>query len=156
MMRYVPPYKKYLWLNLTFNFISAFFNVFSIITIIPLLNILFGLSKPVYGIIPMRDAMGGFDELKNALLHNIYSLITRVSETQGNTRALIYIGLFLIIMVFFKVGFTYLANYFIVFVRNFVVRDIRNQIYEKTVSLPIGFFTEEHKGDIILPVSCRK
>jgi subfamily B ATP-binding cassette protein MsbA len=149
MMRYVPPYKKFLWLNLTFNFISAFFNVFSIITIIPLLKIIFNMSDKVYGTIPMRDSMGSFGEFKDALLHNVYSLITRVSETQGSTRALIFIGLFLIIMVFFKVGFTYLANYFIVFVRNSVVRDIRNQLYEKTVSLPIGFFTEEHKGDIM-------
>jgi subfamily B ATP-binding cassette protein MsbA len=149
MMRYVPPYKKYLWLNLTFNFISAFFNVFSIITIIPLLKILFKIAEPVYGIIPIRDSMGSFNEFKDALLHNIYSLITRVSETQGGTRALIYIGIFMIFMVFFKVGFTYLANYFIVFVRNSVVRDIRNQLFEKTVSLPIGFFTEEHKGDIM-------
>jgi len=149
MMRYVPPYKKYLWLNLTFNFISAFFNVFSIITMIPLLKILFGLDEPVYGTIPFSDAMESFGAFTDALLHNIYSLITRVSETQGGTRALIYIGLFLVTMVFFKVGFTYLANYFIVFVRNAVVRDIRNQIYRKTVSLPIGFFTEEHKGDIM-------
>lgn len=149
MMRYVPPYKKYLWLNLTFNFISAFFNVFSIVTIIPLLKIIFRIAEPVYGTISVKESMGSFNEVKDAVLHNIYSFITRVSETHGETRALIYIGLFLITMVFFKVGFTYLANYFIVFVRNSVVRDIRNQIYEKTVSLPIGFFTEEHKGDIM-------
>jgi len=149
MLRYVPPYKKYLWLNLTFNFISAFFNVFSIVTMIPILNILFGLTDPVYGILPLRDCMGSFDEFKDAMLHNIYSLITRVSETHGGTIALIYIGLFLILMVFFKVGFTYLANYKIIFLRNSVIRDIRNEIFEKTVSLPIGFFTEEHKGDIM-------
>jgi subfamily B ATP-binding cassette protein MsbA len=149
----VPPYKKYLWLNLFFNFCSAFFNVFSIITIIPLLNILFRISEPVYGIKPMRDSFGSFTEFKDALLHNIYSTITRVSETQGGTTALVYIGLFLILMVFFKVGFIYLANYNIIFLRNSVVRDIRNQIYEKTVALPIGFFTEEHKGDIMARVT---
>lgn len=149
MMRYVPPYKKYLWLNLAFNFFSAFFNVFSIITIIPLLKIIFGIAEPVYGIIPMRESMGSIKAFTDALLHNVYSLITTISDTRGETSALIYIGIFMIIMVFFKVGFTYLANYFIVFVRNSVVRDIRNQIYKKTVSLPIGFFTEEHKGDIM-------
>lgn len=149
MMRYVPPYKKYLWLNLLFNFISAFFNVFSIVTMIPLLKILFGISEKVYGIIPLRESMGSFNEFKDALLHNIYSTITRISDTQGGTVALIFIGLFLILMVFFKVGFTYLANYNIIFLRNSVVRDIRNRIFEKTVSLPIGFFTEEHKGDIM-------
>ena len=149
MLRYIPPYKKYLWLNVSFNFISAFFNVFSILTIIPLLNIIFELTEPVYGIIPMRDTLGSFDQFKDALIHNVYSLITRLSETHGGTVALIYIAIFMITMVFFKVGFTYLANFFIVFVRNSVVRDIRNQIYEKTVSLPVGFFTEEHKGDIM-------
>lgn len=149
MLRYVPPYKRYLWLNLFFNFISAFFNVFSIVTIIPLLRIIFKIAQPVYGIIPMRESMGSFGEFKDALIHNVYSAITRISETQGGTRALIYIGLFLILMVFFKVGFTYLANFNIIFLRNSVVRDIRNRIFEKTVSLPIGFFTEEHKGDIM-------
>jgi subfamily B ATP-binding cassette protein MsbA len=153
MMRYVPPYRKYLWLNLTFNFISAFFNVFSIITIIPLLNILFKISEPVHGIIPLRESMGSFDAFKDALLHNIYSVITRISETQGGTIALIYIGLFLILMVFFKVGFTYLANFNIIFLRNSVIRDIRNEIFNKTVSLPIGFFTEEHKGDIMARIT---
>ena len=149
MMRYVPPYKKYLWLNLACNFISAFFSAFSIVTIIPLLRILFNLQQKTYGIIPLKDAMGNFNELKEAVLHNIYSYITSLSETRGGLMALIYIGAFLVIMVFFKVGFAYMANYFIVFVRNSVIRDIRNQIYDKTVSLPIGFFTEEHKGDII-------
>lgn len=153
MLRYVPPYKRYLWLNLVFNFCSAFFNVFSIITIIPLLNILFSISEPVYGIIPLRESMGSFAEFKDALLHNLYSTITRISETQGGTMALIWIGLFLILMVFFKVGFIYLANYNIIFLRNAVVRDIRNQIYEKTVALPIGFFTEEHKGDIMARIT---
>jgi subfamily B ATP-binding cassette protein MsbA len=149
MWRYVSPYRNFLWLNLTFNFVSAFFSAFSIITIIPLLKILFGMEDKVYGIIPIRDSLGSMDEFKEAITHNVYSLITRISEAKGGTWALIYIGVFLITMVFFKVGFTYLANYFIIFVRNSVVRDIRNRIYEKTVSLPIGFFTEEHKGDII-------
>lgn len=153
MLKYVPPYKKYLWLNLLFNFLSAFFNVFSIVTIIPLLNILFKMSDPVYGIIPLKESLGSFSEFKDALIHNVYSLITRISETQGGTIALIYIGVFLVIMVFFKVGFTYLANYNIVFLRNFVIRDIRNVIFNKTVSLPIGFFTEEHKGDIMSRVT---
>jgi subfamily B ATP-binding cassette protein MsbA len=149
MMRYVPPYKKYLWLNVTFNFISAFFNVFSILTIIPLLNIIFELTEPVYGYISLHDSLGSFDQFKDALIHNIYSFITKLSETHGGTVALIYIAVFMITMVLFKVGFTYLANFFIVHVRNSVVRDIRNRIYEKTVSLPVGFFTEEHKGDIM-------
>ena len=153
MLKYVPPYKKYLWLNLLFNFLSAFFNVFSIVTIIPLLNILFKMSDPVHGFMPIKDSLGSFSEFKDALIHNVYSLITRISETQGGTTALVFIGVFLVLMVFFKVGFTYLANYNIVFLRNYVIRDIRNVIFNKTVSLPIGFFTEEHKGDIMSRVT---
>jgi ATP-binding cassette, subfamily B, bacterial MsbA len=153
MMRYVPPYQKHLWLNLTFNFVSALFSAFSIITIIPLLKIIFGIDEPVHGIIPIRESLGNFNDLQNAIVHNINSQITKVIELQGGTYALIYIGLFLIFMVFLKVGFLYLANYNIIFVRNSVIRDIRNQIYEKTVSLPVGFFTEEHKGDIIARIT---
>lgn len=149
MLRYVPPYKKYLWFNLTCNFFSAFFGAFSIVTIIPLLRILFKLEQKTYGIISLREAAGSISEIKDAILHNVYSFITSLSETRGELIALIYIGVFLILMVFFKVGFAYMANYFIVFVRNSVIRDIRNQIFDKTVSLPIGFFSEEHKGDII-------
>lgn len=148
MLRYVPPYKKYLWFNLACNFFSAFFSAFSIVTIIPLLRILFKLEQKTYGIITLSDA-GNFSEIKDAVLHNVYSFITRLSETNGELTALIYIGVFLIMMVFFKVAFAYMANYFIVFIRNSVIRDIRNQLYDKTVSLPIGFFSEEHKGDII-------
>jgi len=149
MLRYVPPYKKYLWFNLACNFFSAFFGAFSIVTMIPLLRILFKLEQKTYGIISLREAAGSFSDLKDAVLHNVYSFITSLSETRGELMALIYIGVFLILMVFFKVAFAYMANYFIVFVRNSVIRDIRNQIFDKTVSLPIGFFSEEHKGDII-------
>ena len=149
MLRYVPPYKKYLWFNLACNFFSAFFGAFSIVTMIPLLRILFKLEQKTYGIISLREASGNFSELKDAMLHNVYSFITSLSETRGELMALIYIGVFLILMVFFNVAFAYMANYFIVFVRNSVIRDIRNQIFDKTVSLPIGFFSEEHKGDII-------
>lgn len=152
MMRYVPPYKKYLGLNFLFNIMSAFFNVFSIITIIPLLKIIFKLSEPVYGVIPLSE-VSGVNGIKDAIIHNAYCFITKVTELNGPTRALIYIAVVMVILVFFKVGFTYLANFFIVHVRNSVVRDIRNEIYEKTVSLPVGFFTEERKGDIISRVT---
>ena len=150
---YLFPYKRNLVFNLLFNFLSAIFGVFSMITMIPLLKILFGLEQKVYGYISLREATSSMGALGNALKQNLYCLITQISDNQGPASALIYIGLFLVVMVFFKVGFTYLASYYLVFLRNSVVRDIRIKIYNKTVSLPVGFFTEERKGDIMARIS---
>ncbi|MBN2764621.1 MAG: ABC transporter ATP-binding protein, partial [Bacteroidales bacterium] len=124
-----------------------------LVSMIPLLKILFGLEEKVYGYISFRSAAGSSETLGNAIKHNLYCLITQVSETQGPARALIYIGLFLIIMVLLKVGFTYMATFNIALLRNAVVRDIRMKIYNKTLSLPIGFFSEERKGDIIARIT---
>ncbi len=146
---YLPPYKKYLFFGFLFNFLSALFGVFSLITMIPLLKILFGMEKRVYSYVDLKSAMTSISALGNALKQNIYSLIQQVSETWGAGTALIFIGVFLIFMVLLKVGFTYMASYSIVTLRTGVIRDIRDKIYNKTVSLPIGFFTEERKGDII-------
>ena len=150
---YLLPYKRNLGLNLLFNFLSAIFGNLSLITMIPLLKILFGLEEKVYGYIPLRGTLSSMGDLANALKHNIYSFITQISDNQGPARALICIGLFLVVMVFFKVAFTYLASYYLVFLRNSVVRDIRIKIYNKTISLPVGFFTEERKGDIMARIS---
>jgi subfamily B ATP-binding cassette protein MsbA len=151
--RYLLPYKRNLVLNLIFNFLSALFGVFSMISMIPLLKILFGLEQKVYGYIPMTRALESAESMGNAIKRNIYCLITQVSDLQGPDKALIFIGLFLVLMVLFKVGFTYLATYYLVFMRNSVVRDIRVQIYNKTLSLPVGFFSEERKGDIMARIS---
>jgi subfamily B ATP-binding cassette protein MsbA len=151
--KYLLPYKRNLIFNILCNFFSALFGVFSLISMIPLLRILFGLEQKVYGYIKLSEATSSFENFGNALKHNIYCYITQISETKGPAAALIYIGLFLIIMVFFKVGFTYLASYFIAFMRNAVVRDIRQKIYNKTLSLPVGFFSEEKKGDIMARIS---
>jgi subfamily B ATP-binding cassette protein MsbA len=146
---YIPPYKKYLYLNFLFNFLSAIFGVFSLVSMIPVLKILFGLEKKVYGFLELKEYMTSFGEFTNALKHNLYSYITRLGEVKGNDTALVYLGLFLVFMVLLKVGFSYMGSYSIVNLRTSVIRDIRDKIYNKTVSLPIGFFTEEKKGDII-------
>ncbi len=149
LRRYIPPYKIHLILNVVFNFLGAIFGIFSFFTMIPVLRILFGLEEKVYGLREISFSLSSLKEFKEAFEYNIYSLITKISETQSATMALIYIGLFFIFMVFLKVGFTYLASFFIVYIRNGVVRDIRNQIYRKAISLPISFYSEERKGDII-------
>jgi subfamily B ATP-binding cassette protein MsbA len=149
LKRYIPPYRLHLSLNIIFNFLSALFGIFSFITMIPVLKILFGLEEKVYGFKEVHFSLSAADEFMEAIEHNLYRLITRISENQSATMALIYIGLFLIFMVFLKTGFTYLASFFMVYIRNGAVRDIRNQIYRKTISLPLSFFSEEKKGDII-------
>jgi ATP-binding cassette, subfamily B, bacterial MsbA len=153
LQRYIPPYKKYLYRSLLYNFLSAIFGVFSLISMIPLLKILFGLSEKVYGYVNLQASMTSFSEFANALKHNIYAFITHVTLVNGGGTALLFIGLFLIFMVLLKVGFTYLASYAIVTLRTGVIRDIRDKIYKKTVSLPIGFFTEEKKGDILARIT---
>lgn len=153
LQAYIPPYQKYLWLNFLFNFLSAVFGVFSLVSMIPVLKILFKLEDRVYGYMPLTENMSDFSEFSAALKHNIYSFITRMSETQGDAAALLLIGLFLVLMVLLKVGFSYLGSYSIVTLRTSVIRDMRDKIYKKTVSLPIGFFTEEKKGDIIARIT---
>ncbi len=149
LREYLPPYKRYLFLNFLYNFLSALFGVFSLITMIPLLRIIFNLDNKVYGYVPVHFSFSQISEFGKALQHNVYGYMTHLSETKGPTTALIYVGLFLVFMVTLKVGFTYLASYSIVTLRTGIIRDIRDRIYNKTVSLPIGFFTEEKKGDIL-------
>jgi subfamily B ATP-binding cassette protein MsbA len=150
---YLPPYTRYLYLNFLFNFLSAVFGVFSLISMIPVLKILFGLNEKVYGYVDISTALTSMESLGNAIKHNIYSYITHIMDVSGSGTALVYIGLFLILMVLFKVGFAYMASYSIVTLRTAVIRDIRDKIYNKTVSLPIGFFTEEKKGDILARIT---
>lgn len=142
---YLPPYKKYLFLNFLFNFLSAIFGVFSMVSIIPVLKMLFGLERKVYNYVTIDFSIHELASMGAAVKNNINFFISHLNAST----ALIYIGVFLILMVFIKVGFTYLASYAIVTLRTSIIRDIRDQIYKKTVSLPIGFFTEEKKGDIM-------
>jgi ATP-binding cassette, subfamily B, bacterial MsbA len=142
---YLPPYKKYLFLNFLFNFLSAIFGVFSMVSIIPVLKMLFGLERKVYNYVTIDFSIHELASMGAAVKNNINFFIAHLNAAT----ALIYIGVFLILMVFIKVGFTYLASYAIVTLRTSIIRDIRDLIYKKTVSLPIGFFTEEKKGDIM-------
>jgi ATP-binding cassette, subfamily B, bacterial MsbA len=150
---YLPPYKKNLYLSFLYNFLSALFGVFSLVSMIPLLKILFGLQEKVYEYVDLKSSMTSMSAFVSALKNNIFSYITHVSQNQGPGTALVYIGIFLIFMVILKVGFTYLASYSIVTLRIGIIRDVRDRIYKKTVSLPIGFFTEEKKGDILARIT---
>ena len=142
LKRFIPPYKWKLAWNVLFNFLSAIFGAFSFLLLIPSLQILFGtqeltLVKPELGY-----SISAISEYVNYL-------ISLVIVQYSHEKALIFIGIFIIITVFLKTGFYYLANYMIVFIRNGVVRDIRSIVYRKVLKLQLGFFSDERKGDIM-------
>ncbi len=144
MMRFVPPYKGYVFLNILFNFLGAVFGAFQFAALVPVLGVLFDTQTQKMVVKPAEFTFS-LDSLKDNLLYQISEMI----KVSGKERALIYLGIFIIVMVILKVGFTYLASFMIVPMRNGIVCDIRNQIYNKILSLPLGFFSEERKGDII-------
>ena len=142
LKRFIPPYKGYISLNILFNFLGAIFGAFQFAAIIPVLDVLFGIQQNI-------DKPAGMSTSLESLKSNFQYMISETIKSSGKEQALIYLGLFMIIMVFLKVGFTYMASFVMVPMRNGIVCDIRNQIYNKILSLPIGFFSDERKGDII-------
>ena len=142
LKRFVKPYKGYVIAAFVFNLLGALFGAFQFAALEPVLGVLFGTQKLVEKPVEWALTVGS---VKANIMYKLSDVIVKF----GNEKALVYIGIFLMIMVFLKVMFTYLALYMIVPLRNGVVRDIRNQIYRKILELPIGFFSEERKGDII-------
>ena len=142
LRRFIPPYKKRLILNFLFNLLSALFTVFSVATLIPILQILFDASNDVHQLMPWSLST-------NILKNNIYYYITAFKIEHGAGLTLLFIGLFSIITTMLKVGFYYLGAYQAVYIRNGVVKDIREQIFNKILRLALPFFSEERKGDII-------
>jgi len=142
LKRFVRPYKGFVIAAFVFNLLAALFGAFQFAALEPVLGVLFGTQKLVEK--PVEWALN-IGSIKSNIMYELSDIIIKF----GNEKALIYIGIFLMIMVFLKVLFTYLALYVLTPLRNGVVRDIRNQIYQKILELPIGFFSEERKGDII-------
>ncbi|MDR2969081.1 MAG: ABC transporter ATP-binding protein/permease [Tannerellaceae bacterium] len=156
LRRFVPPYKKYLSRNIAFNVLSAVLNLFSFALIIPILNILFRLQDTVYSYMEWTFEPLSWDFWKGSfevLTNNFFWFVNNLIETRGGVYTLIILGLFLIVMTFLKVAAMYMAFYTMIPIRTGVVRDIRNRINRKITQLPLGFFTEERKGDIIARVS---
>ena len=150
MRRFVPPYKKYLALTVVFNILSAILNIFSFMAIIPILQILF---KTQDASVPEKLMQWGSGDMKEMLMNNIDYYIYQMIGSMGATTTLLVIGLFLAFMTFLKTGAYFLSSATIIPIRTGVVRDIRNQLYCKITSLPLGFFSEERKGDIIARMS---
>ncbi|MDY3069514.1 MAG: ABC transporter ATP-binding protein [Parabacteroides sp.] len=154
--RFVPPYKKYMVLNVIFNFLSAILNLFSFALIIPILNILFRIDKAEYSFMEWNLNPGSWESWKHfaeALKNNFFWYVGDLINTYGGSTALIVLGVFLVVATFLKVATMYLAFYTMIPIRTGVVRDIRNQINRKITQLPLGFFSEERKGDILARVS---
>lgn len=147
--RFVPPYKKQVFLNLFFNLLSALLNVFSFALIIPILQILFEVEKKVYEYIPVDTSSLKAMFNTEVLTNNFYWYVTKMMEEHSGGMVLVVLGVALVVMTGLKTLVTYLSNAFIISIRTGVVRDIRCQINAKILSLPLGFFSNERKGDII-------
>ena len=156
LRRFVPPYRRYLVLNIIFNILSAILNLFSFALIIPILQILFKINEDHYVFIPWQFdwlSWESWKALPDLCTNNFFWFVSQLIEVRGGSFALIMLGVFLIVATFLKVATMYLAFYTMIPIRTGVVRDIRNQINRKITELPLGFFSEERKGDIIARVS---
>jgi len=150
LRRFVPPYKHYLVLSIVFNILSAVLNIFSFAALIPILQILFQTSDAETATSLMAWDWG---HMQDVLLNNMNYFVNQLIAKWGQTTTLLLIGLFLALMTFLKTGAYFLSAATIIPIRTGVVRDIRNQLYQKITSLPLGFFSEERKGDIIARMS---
>jgi len=150
LRRFVPPYKKYLVLSIVFNILSAILNIFSFAALIPILQILFQTSDAETATSYMAWDWGHVQEV---LMNNMNYYVNGLIADYGQTTTLLLIGIFLAATTFLKTGAYFLSAATIIPIRTGVVRDIRNQLYQKITSLPLGFFSEERKGDIIARMS---
>lgn len=148
LRRFVPPYKKYLFLNIFFNILAAFLTLFSFALIMPILEMLFKVNEAAYVYMPI-----GSTSLKDMAINNFYYYTQMAIHHFGQSYALGILAAALIVMTGLKTGASYLSSYFIVPLRSGIVRDLRNYVYDKITALPIAFFTSERKGDVMARMS---
>jgi ATP-binding cassette, subfamily B, bacterial MsbA len=142
LLIYIKPYKTYAALNIIFNIFSAVFALFSFTLVIPFLGILFGTQ-------PLVTEPKAFELNFEFLKHNFYYYISWLINNHGKESALLLVCILVVLSTLLKVGFKFLANYYITFIRIGILKDIRNQLYEKVLKLPLSFFTESRKGDML-------
>ena len=148
LRRFVPPYKKYLALNILFNVLAALLTLFSFALIIPILEMLFKINATHYVYMTLAD--GSFKEV---VVNNFYYYTQEAVALYGPSATLALLAVALVVMTALKTGATYLSLYYIIPLRSGIVRDIRNEVYDKITRLPIGFFTGERKGDVMARMS---
>ena len=152
--RYISPYRAYLGWSVVLNIFSALFNIFSFALIVPMLRILFGISGKVYSFIPWEQVWSKpVFQMGDAFMNNVYFYLEKAIGDYGPIMVLVYLSLFLMIMTALKTACYFGSAAIMVPIRTGVVRDIRLDIYRKILSLPLGFFSEERKGDIIARIS---
>lgn len=149
LRRFVPPYKKYVVLNIVCNILASVLTLFSFAVIIPILEMLFKVKENVYEYMPLDSS----PELGDVLINNFYYYTQQAMEIFGPVRTLALLAVLLVVMTGLKVGVTYLSSYFIIPMRNGIVRDIRNFVFDKMTALPISFFTNARKGDVMARMS---
>jgi len=146
--RFVPPYKVQMGLNILFNLLSTILSLFSFAAIIPVLRILFGLTAVDVQWTELHSVSGLQDTLA-ALRSNLYYILNDQIALHGASYVLLLLGLFLVVMTGLKCTAAWLANYYMVPIRTGVLRDLRQQLYDKILSLPMGYFTDARRGDVI-------
>lgn len=149
MRRFVSPYKKYLGWAVLLNLLSAVFNIFSFTLLIPILQILFKIDQRTYSFIPWNSDMG----IKEVAINNFYYSVSQMIESYGSSNSLLFLGLFLAFMTMLKTSCYFASSAVMIPLRTGVVRDIRIMVYSKVMRLPLRFFSEERKGDIIARMS---
>ena len=146
LRRFVPPYKKYLFLTIIFNVLSALLNIFSFAALIPILQILFQTDDATY----VTSLMAwDWDNLREVVSNNANYYISGIIAEYGQSTTLLLIGIFLTVMTALKTGMYFLSSAVVIPMRTGIMRDLRNALYRKITALPLGFFTQERKGDII-------
>ena len=154
LRRLVPPYKKYLALNIVMNILTALLSVFSFYLIIPILNLLFNVGSAVNEYMSFNFfSAESWGHLKEIVENNINWYFSKILETSGASKVLFVLAVYLVSTTIIRVITMYLSYYYMIPIRTGVVRDLRNQINDKIISLPFAFFTEERKGDIIARIS---
>ena len=152
-----PHYKRFLTLAVGFNILSALLNLVAFSLVMPILNILFQIEDRVHTYIPFAGfdlwTRSGWDGLSKALVNNFGYWVTQLIEQEGASYALVILGIYLVVMTLLKVSATYLADFFLIPIRTGVVRDLRNQLNRKILALPLGFFSDERKGDVLARIT---
>ena len=149
LKKYAAPYKKYMAWAIVLNIFSAVFNIFSFTLIIPLLQILFKMDTKVYEFIPWDSG----EPIKDIVMNNMYYYMTECIDRFGGSNTLIIIGLFMAAMTALKTGCYFGSSAIMIPLRTGIVRDLRTQIYNKLLSLPLGYFSQNKKGDLIARMS---